>query len=73
MSMCLTQGVTLLYSTIDIKLVFSSQCTVGAPVRSDKSSMYICIALFFLTALHIYPIYPSLESKATSGLICTFQ
>ena len=32
--MCLTLGVTILASTIEIKLVLSSQCTVVAPVWS---------------------------------------
>ena len=39
--MCLTLGVTLLDLITEIQLVLYSQCTVGAPVCSDKASMYL--------------------------------
>ena len=47
MSMCLTLGVTILYSTTEIQLVLSSQCYVGAPVWGDKASMYLGINLIY--------------------------
>ena len=65
--MCLTLGVTILSSTTETKLVLSSQCTVGAPVWSAKSSMYLRITLVFLTALYMHLIYPSVESDAIAG------
>ena len=52
--MSLTLGVTLLDSTIEIQLVLSLQCTVGAPVFSAKASIYLRITLVFLTALYMY-------------------
>ena len=54
--MCLTLGVTLLASTTEIKLVLSSQCTVCAPVRSAKASMYLRITLVLFTALYMHLI-----------------
>ena len=71
--MCLTLGITILASTKEIKLVLSSQCTVGAPAWSARASMYLRTTLVFLTALYIHLIYPPVESKAIAGLICTFQ
>ena len=69
MSICLTQGVTLLASTTEIKLVLSYQFNVGAPVWRDKASIYLLIALFFLIDLQMYLIYSQVESGATSGCI----
>ena len=66
-SMYLYIGVNLLASTTDIQLVFSSQCTVGAPVWSDKASMYIRITLDFFTALYMNLISPSVESDDIAG------
>ena len=65
--MCLILGVTLLASTIEIKIVLSSQCYVGAPVWSDKGSMYLRITLVFFTYLYMHLIYPSVESYAIAG------
>ena len=65
--MCLTLGVTILAPTTKIKIVLSYKCTVGAPVRSAKAFMYLRIALVFLTALYMNPIYPSMESYAIDG------
>ena len=48
MSMCLPLGVTILYSTTEIKLVLDSQFSVGAPVYSPKASVYLQITLVFL-------------------------
>ena len=73
MSMCLTLGVTILASTTEIQLVLSSQCTVYAPVRSDKAYMYICIALVFLKDLYMHLISPSVDSEDIAGWICTFH
>ena len=67
MSTCLTLGVTILASTTEIKAAFSSQCTVGEPVWSAKDSMYLLMALFLLTDLHMHIIYPSAESEAMDG------
>ena len=72
-TLCLTLGVTILASTKDIKLVLSSHFTVGAPVWIDKASMYLRITLFFLTALYMHTIYPSVESDAIAGWICTLH
>ena len=65
--MYLNLGVTLLASTTYIQLVLSSQYIVGAPVRSSKASMYLRVALVFLTALHVHLIYPSVESDSIAG------
>ena len=65
--MCLILGVTLLASTIEIKLVLSSQFTVGAPVWSAKYSMYLRITLVLLTALYMHLISLSVESDAIAG------
>ena len=65
--MCLTLGVTILASTTEIQLVLYSQCTVGAPVWSDKASMYLQVNLVFLTALYVHLISPSVESDAIAG------
>ena len=62
--MCLTLGVTLLASTIEIRLVLSYQCTVGATFFISKASMYLQITLVFLTALYMHLISPSVESDA---------
>ena len=67
MAMCLTLGITLLTLTIEIQLWLSSQCTVGALVWIDNASMYLRIALVFLTVLYMYLISPSVESYATAG------
>ena len=64
--MCLTLGLTILASTTEIKRELSSQCTVGAPVWSAKSSMYLRITLVLLTALYMHIVYISVESEATS-------
>ena len=53
MSICLTLGITVLDSTIEIQLVFPTQCTVGAPLLSAKASTYLRIALVFLKTLYI--------------------
>ena len=71
--MCVTLVVTILASTTEIKLVLSSQCTVCAPVRSAKASMYLRITLVFLTYFYMHLISPSVESDAITGRICTFQ
>ena len=73
MSTCLTIGLTILASTKDIQLVLSSQCTVGEPVWSYKASMYLQIDLFFLTALYMHIISPSVESEDVAGWICTLH
>ena len=65
--MRLTLGVTLLASTKEIQLVLYYQCTVGAPVWSANVSMYLRINLFFLTALYMHIISPSVESEAIYG------
>ena len=65
--MCLTLGVTLLASTKEIKLVLSSQCSVGAPVWSAIAYMYLQKNLVILTALYMNRIYPSVESDAIAG------
>ena len=57
--MCITLGVAILSSTTEIQLVLSSQCTVCAPVWSDKSSMYLRITFILLTVLYMNLIYPS--------------
>ena len=72
-SIYLALGVTLLASTTEIQLLLYYKCTVGVPVWSSKSSMYLWITLVFLTALYIHIISPSVESDAIASLICTFQ
>ena len=67
MSMSLTLGATLLDSTTEIQLVLSSYFTVGAPVWSAKTYMYLRIALVFLIYLYIHLIYPSVDSKDTTS------
>ena len=67
MSIWLTLGVTLLASTIEIQIVISSQCTVSAPVWRAKDFIYLRITLVLLTALYMYIIYPSVDSKAIAG------
>ena len=47
MAMCLNLVVTLLYLTIEIKLLMSSPCTVGALVWSAEAYMYRQIVFFF--------------------------
>ena len=59
--MCLTIVVTLLDSTIDIQLVLSYHFTVGAPVWSAKTSMYLLITFFKLTYLYMHLISPSVD------------
>ena len=71
--MCLTPGANILASTAEIKLVFSYQCTVGAPVWSSKASVYIQIKLVLLRDLYMHLIPPLVESEAIAGLICTFH
>ena len=65
--MCLTLGVNILASTIEILFLLSYQCTVGAPVWSAKDYMCLWITLVLFTALYIHLIYPSLESDAITG------
>ena len=65
--MCLTLIVSILASTIEMQLLLSSQCTVGEPVWSAKSSMYIWIILVLLTALYMHLISTSVESNAIAG------
>ena len=65
--MCLTPGVNILDSTIEVNIVLSYQCTVGSPVWSAEASVYRCIALVFLTEFNMHLIYPSVESEATAG------
>ena len=60
--MCLTLGVTLLASTTEIQLVLSYQFTIGAPVWSAKSYLYLRITFDFFTALYMHLIYLSVES-----------
>ena len=67
MSTCLTLVVTLLYQTTEIKLVFYSQCTVGATVWSARASMYLCITLVLLTDFYTHLIYQSVESEVIAG------
>ena len=52
--MCLTLGVTILYSTTYIQLVLSSQCSGGAPFWSAKDSIYLLVALVLFIALYMY-------------------
>ena len=63
--MCSTLVVTLLASITEMKIVFSSQCTAGAPVWIAMASMYVRIALVFLKALYMHIISPPVESEAT--------
>ena len=56
--MCLTLGVTILASKIEIQLVLSYQCNVGESVWSAKVSMYLRITLVLLTDLYMHIIYP---------------
>ena len=65
--MCLTLRVTILASTIEIYLVLYYQCNVGELVWSTKASMYLWIALVFLTTWYMNLISPSVESEAISG------
>ena len=65
--MCLTLGVTILDSKIEIQLVLSSQCTVGALVWRAKASMYLRTALVLLISLYMHLIYPSVDSEAIVG------
>ena len=65
--MCLTLGVTILASTTDIKIALYYQCTVGAPVWSDKTSMYLWTTLVFLTYLSMHLISPPVESDYIAG------
>ena len=65
--MCLTIVVTLLDSTIEIKLVLYSHYTVGAPVWSAKASMYLRTTLVFFTAFYMHIISPLVESDYISG------
>ena len=65
--MCLTLEVTILDSTTEIYFVLSSQCTIGAPVWSDKASMYLRITLDFLTDFYMHLISPSVESYDIAG------
>ena len=55
--MCLTLGVTILYSTTEIKLVLSYQGTVGAPEWSARASIYLRITSVLLTAFYLHLIY----------------
>ena len=66
MSIYLTLGVTTLASTTEMQLVLSYQCTFGAPVWIDKTSMYLQTALVFLTALYMRLISPSVNSEAVA-------
>ena len=65
--MCLTLGVTILASTIEIQLLLSSQCTVGALVWIAKASMCLRITLVLFTALYMRLISPSVESDVIAG------
>ena len=65
--MCLTIGVMFLASTTEIQIVLSSQSTVGEPVWIAKASIYLWIALVFLTSFHMNLISPSVESDAIVG------
>ena len=58
---------SLLYSTTEIKIVLSSQCTIGAPVWSSKDSIYLNIALFFLEDLYMHLISPPEDSESITG------
>ena len=71
--MCLTLGVTILDSTKEIQLLFSSQFNVGSPLCSSKACSYLSIAFVFLIALYMHLIYPSVESEAISSCIYNFQ
>ena len=71
--MCLTLVVTILYSTIEMQLLMSSQFTFGAPVCSAKASMYIMIDLVFLTSLYMHIISLLVDSEAIVGWVCTFR
>ena len=65
--MCLTLGVTILASTIEIQLVLSLQCTLGSPVWSAKASIYLRITLVLLTSLYMHLISQSVYSDAIDG------
>ena len=67
MSMCLALGVTILASTTEIKLVLSSQCTVGEPVWNDRASMYLQITLVLFKTLIMHIVSPSVESEDIAG------
>ena len=71
--MCLTLGVTLLYWITEMKLVLSSQCTNGTSVWSAKASIYLSAALVLLISLYMHLIYPSVDSEAIVGWICTLR
>ena len=60
-------GVTILASTIEIKIMLYFQCTGGEPVWIDKASMHIRITLVFLTALYMHLISPTVDSEARPG------
>ena len=63
--MCLNLGVTLSYSTMEIQLVLSYLCTVGAPLWSYNALMQRQISLVFPAYFCMYLIDLSVESKAT--------
>ena len=65
--MCLTLGVTVLATTAEIRLLFSSQCTFDAPLFSAKVSVYLRIVLVLLIDLYINLIFTPLESVVTAG------
>ena len=67
MTTCLTLGLTILSSTIEIQPVLYYQCTVGATVRIAKDSIYLQIYLVFLTPFFMHQISPPVESEAVSG------
>ena len=65
--MCLTLGVTILASTIEIQILLSSQFTFGTPVCSARASMYLRKTLVLLTDLYMHIIPPSVESEDIAG------
>ena len=65
--MCLTPGVTILYSTTEKQLVLDYQCNFGAPVWISKASMYLQISLVLFTALYINLISPPVDSESIVG------
>ena len=65
--MCLTLEVTIFASTTKTQLVLSYQFTVGAPVWSARTSMYLQLTLVFFTAFYMHLISTSVQSEAIGG------
>ena len=67
MSTCLTLGVTVLAPKTEIQRVLYYQLTVGAPVCSDRASMYLQITLVLFKTLIMHIVSPSVESEDIAG------